>query len=167
MSAASDRFAVWLSTTPAFTWFIRRVASRLDPVIFRATGGRLTSMGPPAMPMLTLTTVGRRTGEPRSVHLACIEDGDDYLVVASAMGQARHPGWRYNVEANPAVEVQVRGERFAAQARILSDEEKRAVWPAVREAIPQVAVYETRTDRNIRVVRRRRTSPRGGSSAPV
>jgi deazaflavin-dependent oxidoreductase (nitroreductase family) len=144
---------VRITTSPAVTWFIKHVASKLDPILFRATNGRFTTMGPPAMPMLTLTAKGRHSGEPRSVHLACLEDDGDYLVVASAMGQEKHPAWRYNIEANPDVEVQVSGERFAARAQVLSDEEKDAFWDAVREAIPQMNVYEKRTDRNIRMFR--------------
>jgi deazaflavin-dependent oxidoreductase (nitroreductase family) len=153
-----DRMIVWLSTNPVATWLIRNVASRLDPLIFRATNGRLTSLGPPAMPMLTLTAIGRRSGRPRSVHLAHLEHEGDYLVVASAMGQERHPAWRYNIEANPDVEIQARGERFPARARVLTDSEKAAVWNDIRAAIPQMHVYERRTDRNIRVFRLSRVS---------
>ncbi len=152
----SERWIVWLSTNPVATWLIRHVASPLDPLIFKATNGRFTSLGPPAMPMLTLTAIGRRSGEPRSVQLACVEHVGDPLVVASAMGQERHPAWRYNLETNPEVQVQMRGERFAARAELLSDAEKQAVWDDVRRAIPQLNVYEKRTDRNIRVFRLRR-----------
>jgi deazaflavin-dependent oxidoreductase (nitroreductase family) len=155
----SERFIVWLSTNPVATWVIMHVASRLDPLIFKATNGRLTSMGPPAMPMLTMTAIGRRSGQPRSVHLACLEHEGDYLVVASAMGQEKHPAWRYNIEANPEVEVQAPGARFAARARVLTDSEKEAVWPDVRHAIPQMDVYEKRTGRNIRVYRLSRVGP--------
>jgi deazaflavin-dependent oxidoreductase (nitroreductase family) len=144
---------VRVSTSRAVTWWIKHVASRLDPVIFRATGGRFTSMGPPTMPMLTLTAIGRHSGQPRSVHLACIEHDGDHLVVASAMGQERHPAWRYNLEANPEVQIQMRGERFAARARALTDAEKDRIWADIRDAIPQINVYEERTDRNIRVFR--------------
>ncbi|MGI9592585.1 MAG: nitroreductase family deazaflavin-dependent oxidoreductase [Myxococcota bacterium] len=151
--APSERFVVWLSTNPVATWMIRHVASRLDPLLFKATNGRLTCFGPPAMPMLTMTALGRRSGEPRSVQLACLEQGTDYLIVASAMGQERHPAWRYNIDANPEVEVQVRGERFAARAEPLSDADKREVWDDVKQAIPQMNVYEKRTDRNIRMFR--------------
>jgi deazaflavin-dependent oxidoreductase (nitroreductase family) len=154
----NERLIVWLSTNPAATWLVKHVASRLDPAIFRATGGRFTSLGPPAMPMLTLTSIGRRSGQPRSVQLACLERAGDYLVVASAMGQEQHPAWRYNIEANPAVEIQIRGERFAARAEALSDSEKEEVWADVRRAIPQLNVYEKRTDRNIRVFRLRRVA---------
>ncbi len=105
------------------------------------------------MPMLTMTAIGRRSGQPRSVHLACVAHDGDYLVVASAMGQQKHPGWRYNIEANPEVQVQMRGERFAAMAEVLTDSEKEEVWAEIREAIPQMNVYEKRTDRNINVFR--------------
>jgi deazaflavin-dependent oxidoreductase (nitroreductase family) len=149
----SERFVVWLSTHPVMTWWVEHVASRLDPLIFKASNGRLTSFGPPSMPMLTLTTAGRRTGRPRAVQLACVEQEGNYLVVASAMGQQRHPGWRYNLEANPEVEVQARGDRFTARASVLSDPEKQRVWPEIRRAIPQLDVYATRTSRNIRVFR--------------
>ena len=148
---------VALTTHPVFAWWIKHVASRLDPLIFKATNGRLTSMGPPGvMPMLTVTTIGRRSGKPHAVHLACIERAGDYLVVASAMGQQKHPAWRYNLEAHPDVEVQIRGERFAARADLLSDAEKEAVWAEVLRAIPQLGVYAERADRNIRMFRLRR-----------
>ena len=159
----SERFVVWISTNPVATWLIKHVASPLDPWIFKATNGRLTSMGPPAMPMLTLTATGRRSGQPRSVHLVYLQHDGDCLVVASAMGQPRHPGWSYNLEADPEVEVQVRGERFAARARLLTDSEKEEAWSDVRCAIPQMKVYEKRTARNIRVYRLSRVETREGS----
>ena len=154
-----SRFIVWLSTTPPFMWFVRHIASPLDPLIFRATNGRLTSFGPPALPMLTLTAIGRRSGRPRSVHLACVERDGDHLVVASAMGQSKHPGWSYNLEANPDVQVQTYGESFAATAQRLTEDEKRDVWPDIRRAIPQITVYEKRTARDIRVFRLSRVRP--------
>ncbi len=156
VASTTSPFVIWFSTTPLATWVVKHIASRLDPVIFRATRGRLTSMGVPTMPMLTLTALGRRSGRPRSVQLAYVAYDGDYLVAASAMGQAKHPAWRYNVEANPQVQIQVRGERFAAEATVLTDAEKRDVWSAIRKAIPQITVYEARTARNIRVVRLRR-----------
>jgi deazaflavin-dependent oxidoreductase (nitroreductase family) len=152
----SERLIVWLSTNRVATWLIKHVASRLDPLIFKASNGRLTSMGPPAIPMLTMTAIGRHSGQPRPVQLACIERDGDQLVVASAMGQQKHPAWRYNVEANPDVQIQMRGECFTARAELLSDAEKQVVWADVKQLLPQMNVYEKRTDRNIRVIRLRR-----------
>lgn len=157
MSSSESPF-VRLTTSRPFAWFIKHVASRLDPLVFRATNGRLTAFGPPSVPMLTLTAVGRRSGEPRSVHLACVEHEGHPLVVASAMGQERHPAWRYNLEASPECEVQRTGERYRARAEVLSDEEKAAAWPELCRALPQLPVYARRTDRNIRVFRLRRIS---------
>ncbi len=121
--AVDRRFLVWLSTNAVSTWLIRNVFTHLDPLVFRATGGRLTAQGPPALPMLAVTTIGRRSGRPHTVQLAFLERDGAYLVVASAMGQERHPAWRYNLEAHPEVEVQVPGRRFTARAEVLTDDE--------------------------------------------
>ena len=124
------------SATRAGSWLVRNFATKIDPILFRASGGRFTSTGIPTLPMLTLSAVGRKSGELRHVQLAFYQDGEDYLVVASAMGQDRHPGWRYNIEANPAVELQVRGERFPANARVLDEDEKARLWPETRSEHP-------------------------------
>jgi len=149
----SESFTVWLVTNPVSTWLIRNIASPLDPIVFKATNGRFFTMGRASQGMATITMTGRHSGKPRSVHLACIPHEDHHLLVASAMGQRKHPGWRYNLEANPNVEVQMPGERFAARAEVLTDAEKTAVWDEIRGVIPMIHVYEKRTDRNIRVFR--------------
>ena len=144
------------SATPLGSWLVKHFASKVDPVLFKLTNGRFTSTGVPTLPMLTMTAIGRKSGQPRDTQLAYHRDGDDYLVVASAMGQERHPAWKYNIETNPDVTVQVRGERFAAVAERLSDDERAAAWPAIKRTIPQMDTYEQRTDRAIRVFRLRR-----------
>lgn len=149
----NDRLVLWLSTNAAITWVIRNISSHLDPILFKASNGRFFSMGSPSMPMVTLTTIGRHSGKPRDVHLACIPHEGDFLVVASAMGQEHHPGWRYNLEAHPEVDCQMPGERYRARASVLNDSEKATVWNQIRKIIPQIEVYEQRTDRNIRVFR--------------
>ena len=153
----TQSLTVRLVTHPVSTWLIRNVAAPLDPLIFKATNGRFFTMGKPEGGMVTITMTGRRTGKQRAVHLACIPHKGDHLVVASAMGQQKHPGWRYNLEANPEVEIQLVGERYRARAEVLSDEEKAAVWDKIRAIIPMIYVYEKRTDRNIRVFRLRRS----------
>jgi deazaflavin-dependent oxidoreductase (nitroreductase family) len=148
-----SRFVNWLAATPFVSWLVKNCFSKVDPLIFRLTGGRFTATGKPTLPMIAVTVKGRKTGQPRTVQLAYYADGADYLVVASAMGQDKHPAWRYNLEANPDIEVLGVGGSFKARASVLSDEEKAQFWPAIREAIPPMKVYEVRTDRNIRVFR--------------
>jgi len=106
--------------------------------------------------MITLTMTGRRSGKKRSVQLTSVAHEGDRLIVASALGQQKHPGWRYNLEANPDIEVQVVGKRYRARAEMLSDAEKDAVWEKMRGQVPMIHVYEKRTDRKIRVFRIRR-----------
>ena len=149
----ADSFVVKLVTNPVSTWLIQTICAPLDPLIMRATNGRFSTMGPTPDAMLTITMTGRRSGKKRSVHLTSVEHEGDRLIVASAMGQQKHPGWRYNLEANPRIEVQIRGERYRARARALTDLEKDAVWDKMRTQIPMIYVYEKRTDRNIRVFR--------------
>lgn len=141
------------SATRPGSWLVKHVAAKVDPMIFKWTNGRFTSTGKPTLPMLALTVIGRRSGEPRTVQLAYHRDGDDHLVVASAMGQERHPAWRYNLEANPDVEVLVRGRTFRAHATVLDADEKARLWPAIATTIPQMHTYVERTDRDIRVFR--------------
>lgn len=150
------RFVNWLSATAFGSWLVKHLFSRVDPVVFKATNGRLTLTGVPTLPMLTLTTTGRKSGKPRDTQLAYHAEGGDFLVVASAMGQERHPDWSYNLLATPDAALQLRGERVRVRAELLDDAEKQRVWPDVKRTIPQMNVYEQRTSRNIRVFRLRR-----------
>ncbi|MEO2167072.1 MAG: nitroreductase family deazaflavin-dependent oxidoreductase [bacterium] len=142
-------------TSSGFTWWVKHVAARIDPILYRISNGRWTSFGPPSMPMVTITMKGRRTGKKRSVHLAAVKHEGHLLVVASAMGQPKHPAWRYNLEANPEVDVQTQGRTFRARAEMLDDTEKARIWDDIRRVLPQMFVYEKRTDRNIRLFRLR------------
>ena len=141
------------SSTKAGSWLVKHLASKVDPVLFKASGGRFTMTGTPTLPMLALTTVGRKSGQPRTVQLAYEADGADFLVVASAMGAEKHPAWRYNLEAAGRATVQLRGRVVECTATVLTDDEKAAVWPRIVATIPQMTTYEARTDRNIRVFR--------------
>ncbi len=144
-------------STTRFGRFVgSRVAARIDPVVFRATKGRYTSTGRPTLPMLALTTTGRRTGKRRTVQLAHVRDGDDWLVVASNFGQEHHPAWRHNLDADPNAWILVDGVEVPVRAEVLSDEEKARRWPDIEQVVPQMKVYPTLTDRNIRVFRLRR-----------
>ena len=103
-------------------------------------------------PTLLLTTTGRKSGEPRTSALIFGRDGDDYLVVASMGGAPQHPSWYFNITANPAAEIQVRGDRLPVVARTASDDEKPRLWSIVTEVWPNYVVYQTRTEREIPIV---------------
>ena len=56
------------------------------------------------MPAIELTTIGRRSGEPRSSMLTCpLHDGGTYVIVASRGGDPHHPAWFLNLRDEPQV----------------------------------------------------------------
>ena len=86
--------------------------------------------------VLILTTKGRTSGEPRSTPLIYGTSGDDYLLVASNGGSHTPPAWYLNIEADPEIEVQVKGERFRARARDATPEEKPEMWKTMTAQWP-------------------------------
>jgi deazaflavin-dependent oxidoreductase (nitroreductase family) len=101
---------------------------------------------------LLLTTTGRKSGEERTTPLIYQEHDGDYLIVASKGGADEPPAWYRNLEANPAVGVQVMGDRFEANARTASSDEKPEMWKKMTGAWPAYDDYQTKTDREIPVV---------------
>ncbi|MFE7774928.1 nitroreductase family deazaflavin-dependent oxidoreductase [Streptomyces sp. NPDC057445] len=108
-------------------------------------------------PCLLLDYKGRRSGVWRRTVLIYGRDGDDLLVVGSNGGSSRHPLWYLNLLDEPDVWLRVGKERFAAVAQTLSPEDKARVWPHLVEVFAPYAGYQQRTERDIPVVRLRRT----------
>jgi deazaflavin-dependent oxidoreductase (nitroreductase family) len=106
------------------------------------------------MPVLELTTVGRRSGQPRSVMLTSpVRDGEAIVVVASRGGDDRHPDWLLNLRAQPRVEVALRGgPRRPMVARIADEAERERLWTEITTFNPRYAAYQRRTSREIPVV---------------
>jgi deazaflavin-dependent oxidoreductase (nitroreductase family) len=106
------------------------------------------------MPNLLLTTVGRRTGRRRRTALFFGDDGPDRLVVIGSgfAGGPRRPSWYLNLVTEPVVEVQVRGERFAARARTAVGAERERLWRAMTARVPAYRAYQARSPREVPVV---------------
>jgi len=102
--------------------------------------------------ILLLDTVGRKSGNSYTHPLIYRDYGDDYLIVASKGGAPEPPDWFRNLEANPEVGVQIKGETFRARARVATPEEKPAMWAHMLEVWPDYAEYQTKTDREIPIV---------------
>jgi deazaflavin-dependent oxidoreductase (nitroreductase family) len=103
-------------------------------------------------PVLLLTTTGRRSGEQRTTPLIYGRSGDDYLIVASRGGSDAAPAWFHNLSADPDVRVQVKADKFAAQARTATPDEKGELWRTMAEIWPAYDEYQRKTDRDIPVV---------------
>ncbi|MDH2427253.1 nitroreductase family deazaflavin-dependent oxidoreductase [Sphaerisporangium sp. TRM90804] len=101
---------------------------------------------------LLLTTTGRKSGRPYTTPLIYQPHGDDYVIVASKGGDPSSPDWYHNLQADPEVQVQVKGDKFRARARTASAEEKPELWRLMTATWPQYDEYQTKTDREIPVV---------------
>ncbi|AVZ38657.1 nitroreductase family deazaflavin-dependent oxidoreductase [Dietzia sp. JS16-p6b] len=137
---------------------IIKVMSRVNTWTYRVSGGRIggnwrvgSALSAP-VPVCLVTTTGRKSGEPRTVPLLHLPDGDRVLLVASQGGLPRHPQWYLNILANPEVTIQVGRRTRAMTAREASAEERAALWPRLVERYADFASYQANTSRVIPVV---------------
>ncbi|WP_402463557.1 nitroreductase/quinone reductase family protein [Isoptericola aurantiacus] len=130
-------------------WLFRTVNKFVSGPIKRSSG---SFMG---MDTLVLTTIGRKSGEPRSAPVAWFDDGDGrWLIVASKGGAASNPAWYLNLAAHPdQVTIERAGTSTPVTATELHGEEREAAWSRIKAEAKQFAGYETKTDRVIPVIR--------------
>jgi deazaflavin-dependent oxidoreductase (nitroreductase family) len=119
----------------------------------KLSGGRL-GWDVANMPVLELTTTGRKTGRPHTVVLTSpVRDGDAIVVVASRGGDNHHPAWFLNLRDNPDVEVAIgREPKRSMRARVADPGERARLWPQVVARYKGYGDYQTRTDREIPLV---------------
>jgi deazaflavin-dependent oxidoreductase (nitroreductase family) len=110
-------------------------------------GGELAVMS-----LLLLTTIGARSGEPRTTPLAYHRRRDRYLVIASNGGAPNHPKWFRNLERDPNVTVEVGAERFTARARILEGSHRDTAFGAIVAQVPAAGTFQSQAGRTIPVV---------------
>ena len=106
------------------------------------------------MPVLELTTTGRKSGQRRSVMLTSpVQEGSTIVIVASRGGDDTHPAWFLNLRDNPSVEVAYKGAaKKPMHARVASPEERARLWPFVTADHKNYAGYQTKTTREIPLV---------------
>ena len=127
-------------------WF-----GRLHTSAYRATrgilGGNLVGL-----PMLLLTTKGRRSGEPRTSPLPYFAEDDRWVVVGSNNGGPRDPLWWLNLRADDRAEIQVMRDRIEVRGGLATPEERARLWPLLIEFNPRYPTYQVKTTREIPVV---------------
>ncbi|CAN5577615.1 nitroreductase/quinone reductase family protein [soil metagenome] len=131
---------------------LAKAGTSVHEAVFRASNGRIFGRAF-GMPVVLLTTTGRKTGKLRTTMLtAPVVDGETIVLVASYGGDSRHPAWFLNLRDNPDVEAVMGGTKRAMHARVASDEEKQELWPRAVAAYKGYAGYQKRTDRDIPLV---------------
>jgi deazaflavin-dependent oxidoreductase (nitroreductase family) len=129
-----------------------RIFSALNTWVYRISGGRIGGRFLRGAPVMLLTTIGRKSGRPRTVPLLYLRHGEDVVIVASKGGMSHHPLWYRNLKAKPEVEIEIGTERTAMRARTATVDEKAALWPSLVAVYRDFDDYQARTERNIPVV---------------
>ena len=125
--------------------------TRLDKWLYPRFHGRLISAGPPILPLLLLTSTGRRSGRPLSTPLVYLPDREGLVVVASNWGQRQHPNWSSNLLAEPHATVEINGRRRAVVASLARPDERARLWPKLLQEFPPYQTYANRSGRELRV----------------
>ncbi len=121
--------------------------------LLRLTFGRL-GWKAAGMPVLELTTIGRKSGLPRSVMLTSpLQEGETIVIVASRGGDDEHPAWYRNLSDAPDVEVTWQGKgKRAMRARTATPDERTRMWPLVTARYKNYEGYQRKTSREIPLV---------------
>jgi deazaflavin-dependent oxidoreductase (nitroreductase family) len=133
--------------------FVFKAANTVHGAVLRLSGGRIGGRGL-GMPVIELTTTGRKTGRKHTVLLTSpLQEGDTLVVVASAGGNDQHPAWFLNVGAHPDVEVAIAGkDKRAMRARVATPDERARLWERVTTDHKNYADYQKKTEREIPLV---------------
>jgi deazaflavin-dependent oxidoreductase (nitroreductase family) len=139
--------------TPAGDWYMKRIAPSLDPPLLRLTGGRVISVYP--VPVMLLTTTGAKTGQPRTLPLLYLTEGERLILIASNYGKTPHPAWYRNLVANPKADV-LAGKRSGTYTatEITDPAERDRAWDLALDTYAGYGDYESRAgDRTIPLIR--------------
>lgn len=124
---------------------------KLHTRLYRASGG-LIGGRIDGLDILLLTTIGRKSGEERTVPLPYFRDGQRYVLIASFGGNEKNPAWFHNLSANPDVKLQVGFRRMQAKAIVTEPAERARIWGQITHEFPRYLVYQQKTERQIPVV---------------
>jgi F420H(2)-dependent quinone reductase len=138
------------------TWMRRAspLLTRAHAIAIRLSGGRIrrSFMFTGGMPILVLTTLGRKSGQSRSTPVGYLRHGHGYAVLASNAGSDRSPAWWLNLQAQPHAEVLADRARLAVTARRADAAEEASLWREFAARNPGFDEYRKLTERPIPVV---------------
>jgi deazaflavin-dependent oxidoreductase (nitroreductase family) len=127
--------------------------NRTHRVLIAVTGGR-AGRSFSGMPVVELTTTGRKSGMPRTCMLTSpYQEGNRTYVVASRGGDDHNPAWFLNLSENPDVTASIQGGPVQRMHAQIADPEDRArVWPLITSKHKNYAGYQKKTPREIPLV---------------
>jgi F420H(2)-dependent quinone reductase len=127
--------------------------------IYRRTGGRRAGKAPGGVPLLLLTTTGRKSGTRRTRPVGFLPQGDGYVICGSNGGSDRPPAWSLNLRANPAATIEVKDRTLAVTASEFTGEDYERAWQEYTAAYPGFAAYRQKTGRHLPLFALRPATP--------
>jgi deazaflavin-dependent oxidoreductase (nitroreductase family) len=144
-----------LSRVERFNLFVERSLDKwLTPLgvwVMRRTKGAIAR--PWKVDVLVLTTRGRRSGRPRTVVLRYFPDGEAIILAAANDGGASHPGWYYNLTAEPVARVEIKGRTSSVRVEELPGDKAAVWWRRIVEIQPSYERFARATSRTIPILR--------------
>jgi deazaflavin-dependent oxidoreductase (nitroreductase family) len=142
-----------LASTRPGAWGFSRLLRHLDDLVVRASGGRTSAPEVLAgLPVLDLTTTGRKSGLPRTSHLIAVPYDDTLALLGTNFGQPSTPAWVLNLEADPRATVTHHGRSADVLARPATEAEQQTVLAGSATVYPGYLRYQERlTTRHLRI----------------
>lgn len=134
-------------------WFelLKRIGSALNRWAYRASNGRFAGSYR-GVPILLLTTTGRKSNKPRTWPLLYFRNQGRYILIASNGGADYHPAWLLNLREHPHAVIKIARNRVNVIAEEATGEERERLWQGATRAYSGYVRYQSRTSREIPVV---------------
>ena len=129
-----------------------RLANNIHVALYRISGGKVANKIA-NLPVLLITTYGRKTGKPHTNPVVYLHDGQDYLVSASMAGMDSNPAWYFNLKDRPDIKIKVGNQSLNVHAMIVKGEERNRLYEKFKASSPNFSKYEKSTSRLIPVIR--------------
>jgi deazaflavin-dependent oxidoreductase (nitroreductase family) len=126
--------------------------SKAQTWIFKKTNGKFGNKFLKGTEVGILTTIGRKSGEPRESPLLFLQEGQRIVLVASQGGRATNPTWYLNLVDNPSVTFQTRDGLHTLTAREATDAERDVYWPKLDAMYSDFVNYRSYTERKIPII---------------
>ena len=132
--------------------WVLKVANGLHVALYRMSDGKFASKIA-NLPILLITTFGRKSGKPHTNPVVYVKDGQDYLVSATNGGSDTDPGWYLNLKTRPEAKIEVGDTAFNVRAVITESEERTRLYEKFKAASNNFVKYEQGTSRVLPVIR--------------
>ncbi len=142
---AAQRTLHILTRTRAGSWFFARTLHHFDRPMLRLSHGRysLTSVLA-GLPVVAVTTIGAKSGRPRTLPLVAIPEGENVILIASNFGRQYHPAWYYNLHAHVEVLLTYEGKTVTYLAQETDGAERERCWQRAVDLYSGYARYKER-----------------------